>query len=115
MHAWNGTWGVIAVGLLAGQGLIFQSYGSNPEYSGDFSPASDQSNLSEAPTDFFRQYGCILGGNGRLLGAQIIYLMWLCGALPQASLLAAPVQRPEGRAARRAAVQAAMLGQWGQG
>lgn len=80
VHAWNGSWGVIAVGLLAGQGLIFQSYGSDPSYTGDFALNSDQSNLSDAPSDYFRQYGCLLGGNGRLLGAQIIYLMWLCGA-----------------------------------
>ena len=81
VHAWNGSWGVIAVGLLAGKGLIFQSYGSDPSYSGDFSLNSDQSNLSDAPDAYFRQWGCILGGNGRLLGAQIIYLMWLCGEL----------------------------------
>ena len=27
------------------------------------------------------QYGCFFGGDGKLLGAQIIYLMWLTGAL----------------------------------
>ena len=85
MHAWNGTWGVIATGLLAGQGLVLQSYGSNPEYSGDFVLAGDQSNLNVAPNDYFRQWGCFLGGNGRLLACQLIYLMWLCGALPACS------------------------------
>ena len=79
VHAWNGSWGVIATGLLAGKGLVLQSYGSNPEYTGDFVIAGDQSNLSEAPDAWFRQWGCFLGGNGRLLGCQIIYLMWLCG------------------------------------
>ena len=85
MHAWNGSWGVIATGLLAGQGLVLQSYGSNPDYSGPFELAADQSNLNVAPTDYFRQWGCFLGGNGLLLGCQIIYLMWLCGALKPAT------------------------------
>ena len=84
VHAWNGSWGVIATGLLAGKGLILQSYGSNPSYTGDFVLASDQSNLNAAPNAYFRQWGCFLGGNGRLLAAQIIYLMWLCGELPLA-------------------------------
>lgn len=60
VHFYNGTWGVIAVGFLAGEGLIAQSYGA------------DQNGNS-------RQYGCWLGGNGRLLGAQLIYALWLIG------------------------------------
>ena len=80
VHAWNGTWGVIAVGLLAGRGLIYASYGSNPDYAGNFAVNADGSNLPDAPPDFFRQYGCFFGGDGKLLGAQIIYLMWLTGA-----------------------------------
>lgn len=63
VHAWNGTWGVIAVGFFAGQGLITASYGPDPY------------------TGLERQYGCFLGGNGRLLGAQIIYALWLGGKL----------------------------------
>lgn len=61
VHAWNGTWGVIAVGFFAGEGLVAASYGTDP-YTG--------SN---------RQYGCFMGGNGRLLGAQVIYALWLAG------------------------------------
>lgn len=61
VHAWNGTWGVIAVGFFAGEGLIVQSYGTDP-YTGNN-----------------RQYGCFLGGDGKLLGAQIIYALWLGG------------------------------------
>ncbi len=77
VHAWNGTWGVIAVGFFAGQGLITQSYGVDPY------------------TGLERQYGCFLGGNGRLLGAQIIYACWLGGQSPlQNSLL--PVVNPSG-------------------
>jgi hypothetical protein len=64
VHAWNGTWGVIAVGLFAGDGLIAASYGQDPY------------------TMTNRQYGCFLGGNGRLLGAQLIYAVWLGGPLP---------------------------------
>ena len=63
VHAWNGTWGVIAVGFFAGQGLITQSYGLDP-FTGNA-----------------RQYGCFLGGDGKLLGAQIIYALWLGGML----------------------------------
>jgi Amt family ammonium transporter len=61
VHAWNGTWGVIAVGFFAGDGLITQAYGLNP-FTGEQ-----------------RQYGCFLGGDGHLLGAQIIYALWLGG------------------------------------
>ena len=61
VHAWNGTWGVLAVGFFAGRGLITASYGTDP-YTGNE-----------------REYGCFLGGNGRLLGAQIIYALWLGG------------------------------------
>jgi Amt family ammonium transporter len=66
VHAWNGFWGVIAVGFFAGKGLIMNSYGPNP-YSPD--PANPE----------FRQWGVLLGGDGRLLGAQVIYSFWLIG------------------------------------
>lgn len=68
VHAWNGTWGVIAVGFFAGQGLVTASYGVDP-YTGNE-----------------RQYGCFLGGDGKLLGAQIIYSLWLGGEQPELSL-----------------------------
>lgn len=64
VHAWNGTWGVLAVGFFASEGLVLQSYGSNP-YTGEN-----------------RQWGCFLGGDGKLLAAQIIYALWLGGAPP---------------------------------
>ena len=67
VHAWNGTWGVIAVGFFAGKGLINASYGLNPYVEDTSSPEA------------FRQWGCFLGGNGRLLGAQLIYAFWLAG------------------------------------
>jgi Amt family ammonium transporter len=66
VHAWNGTWGVIAVGFFAGKGLIAASYGTNP-----YSP--------DANNPEFRQWGCFLGGDGSLLGAQVIYALWLAG------------------------------------
>ena len=67
VHCWNGTWGVIAVGFLAGQGLVTQSYGL------------DQNGNQ-------RQWGCWMGGNGRLLGAQLIYAFWLAGKFCYSSL-----------------------------
>ena len=64
VHAWNGTWGVISVGFLAGQDLITNAYGLDP-YTGNQ-----------------RNFGCWLGGNGKLLGAQLVYLLWLAGQSP---------------------------------
>lgn len=58
VHLFNGTWGVIAVGFLAGQKQIAAAYGRTPETS---------------------EYGCWLGGSGRLLGAQLVYALWLAG------------------------------------
>lgn len=63
MHAWNGTWGVIAVGFFAGGSLITNSYGLNQD--------GNQ-----------RPYGCFFpGGDGALLAAQIAYALWIAGAL----------------------------------
>lgn len=59
VHAFNGTWGVWAVGFFAAKNLVNTSYGYNPFTGGD------------------REYGCFLGGSGRLLAAQIIYSIWL--------------------------------------
>lgn len=72
VHAFNGTWGVIAVGLFAGEKLISQSYGFHPYSTNPVTGASD------VP----RNYGCFMGGNGRLLAAQIVYSIWL-GGTPQ--------------------------------
>ncbi len=38
MHAWNGTWGVIAVGLFANKNLVFNAYGPNPRATGPDDP-----------------------------------------------------------------------------
>lgn len=75
VHAFNGTWGVWAVGLFAGETLITQSYGFNPYL-------TSASGASDVP----RNYGCFMGGNGRLLAAQIVYSIWL-GGRPQDCLL----------------------------
>ena len=61
VHAFNGTWGVWAVGLFAAKNLVNTSYGYNPYTQGD------------------RAYGCFLGGDGRLLAAQLVYSIWLGG------------------------------------
>lgn len=68
VHAFNGTWGVWAVGLFAAKNQVLTSYGSNPYTSGD------------------REYGCFLGGSGRLLAAQVVYSIWL-GGMPCLPLL----------------------------
>ena len=64
MHAWNGTWGVIAVGMFAAPDLITNSYGTS---------ITDGSQ---------RPFGFIFpGGGGHLLAAQIAYALFICGAL----------------------------------
>ena len=64
VHAWNGTWGVIAVGMFASADLITNSYGTS---------AFDGSQ---------RPYGFIFpGGGGHLLCAQIAYALFICGML----------------------------------
>lgn len=73
MHAFNGTWGVWAVGFFAAKNQVLTSYGSNPYTGGD------------------REYGCFLGGSGRLLAAQIVYSIWLGGTH---ILLLTHAQRP---------------------
>eukprot|EP00884_Botryococcus_braunii_P009049 jgi/Botrbrau1/18145/Bobra.53_1s0016.2 len=65
VHAWNGTWGVIAPGFFAAKTLVFNSYGPNPRAGGPDAP------------DYFRHYGCFMGGHGYLLGAQLIYAIWV--------------------------------------
>lgn len=72
MHAWNGTWGVIATGFLAGKGLIQAAYGFESEENCNSDPTAPDA----CP---FRQWGCWLGGDGHLLGAQIVYALWLIG------------------------------------
>ncbi len=56
-----GAWGVIAVGFLAGEHQILASYGTNVFTGGN------------------REYGCFLGGSGRLLAAQLVYTCWIFG------------------------------------
>ena len=68
MHAWNGTWGVIAVGAFADADLITNSYGTDVFSGGQ------------------RPYGFLFpGGGGHLLGAQIAYALFIAGALQLAS------------------------------
>ena len=74
VHAWNGTWGAIAVRFLAGKSQIQQAYGF---LNTDNNCVQDQNDPNSCP---LRQWGCWVGGDGHLLGAQIIYLLWLAGA-----------------------------------
>ena len=74
VHAFNGTWGVIAVGFFAADNLVRQSYGYHP-YKTSLTGESD------VP----RHYGCFMGGDGRLLAAQIVYSIWLGGVPPMVS------------------------------
>lgn len=73
VHAFNGTWGVIAVGFFAADNLIRQSYGYHPYKTNELTGESD------VP----RHYGCFMGGDGRLLAAQLVYSIWL-GGVPSA-------------------------------
>ena len=66
VHAFNGTWGVWAVGFFAAKNQVMTSYGANP-YTTD--------------PNAVREYGCFLGGSGRLLAAQIVYSIWLGGVI----------------------------------
>ena len=72
VHAFNGTWGVIAVGFFAADNLVRQSYGYHPY----------KTNALTGASDVPRHYGCFMGGDGRLLAAQIVYAIWLGGAPP---------------------------------
>ncbi|KAK9809026.1 hypothetical protein WJX72_008127 [[Myrmecia] bisecta] len=67
VHAANGLWGVWAVGFFAGKPLVYNAYGPNPYVSDPTNPR------------YFREYGCFLGGSGRLLAAQIVYSLWIIG------------------------------------
>lgn len=61
VHAWNGTWGVLAVGFFASADLITNSYGTGQDGN-------------------TRPYGCFFpGSNGHLLAAQIAYALWIAG------------------------------------
>lgn len=46
---------------------VYNSYGTNPRAAGPDSP------------DYYRHYGCFMGGSGNLLGAQLIYALWVAG------------------------------------
>ena len=64
----------------AAQGLITSSYGFQSityETSPGVACVQDATDPNHCP---FRQYGCWLGGDGTLLAAQIIYMLWLAGA-----------------------------------
>ncbi|KAK9811834.1 hypothetical protein WJX72_010981 [[Myrmecia] bisecta] len=67
VHAANGLWGVLAVGFFAGKPLVYNAYGPFPYVTDNTDPR------------YYREYGCFLGGSGRLLGAQIVYALWIIG------------------------------------
>ena len=62
VHAWNGVWGVISVGIFAAQELVMNSYGVSTQTNGQ------------------RPYGFIMGGGGYLFAAQLVYVLWIAGA-----------------------------------
>jgi ammonia channel protein AmtB len=65
VHAWNGVWGVIAVGMFASPDLITNSYGTS---------VFDGSQ---------RPYGFVFSGSdGHLLVTQIAYALFISRALP---------------------------------
>ena len=65
VHAWNGLWGVIAVGMFAAPDLITNSYGT-----GVFDGAQ-------------RPYGFVFSGSdGHLLVAQIAYALFITSTFP---------------------------------
>ena len=74
VHAWNGGVGVLAPGFIASQGLIAAAYGFE---STDGVCVENSNDPNHCP---FLQHGCFLGGDGHLLGAQIIYFLWIVGA-----------------------------------
>ena len=63
VHCWNGTWGLIAPGLFSAQDLIQNAYGTIP-----------------TTTNPRTHYGCFLGGDGNLLAAQLIDVLFIAGA-----------------------------------
>ena len=76
VHAWNGLWGVIAVGMFAAPDLITNSYGT-----GVFDGAQ-------------RPYGFVFSGSdGHLLCAQIAYALFITSAFPQPLCPIASVSR----------------------
>ena len=46
VHAWNGTWGVLAVGLFANKNLVFNAYGPTL---GPPAPATQPTSATLAP------------------------------------------------------------------
>lgn len=63
VHAWNGVWGLIAPGLFSAQVLIQSAYGVRTDNGG--------------PRIY---YGCFMsGGNGNLLGAQLVTVLFIAG------------------------------------
>lgn len=63
VHAWNGTWGLIAPGFFSAEVLIRAAYGARP----------DNGNLRT-------EYGVFMsGGSGRLLAAQLVTVLFIIG------------------------------------
>lgn len=60
IHGFGGMWGVVATGLFATQDFVLECYGQLADGS-------------------LRQYGWWVGGNGKLLGAQIVWVLVIIG------------------------------------
>ena len=60
IHGFGGMWGVVATGLFATQDFVLETYGQLADGS-------------------LRQYGWWQGGNGKLLGAQIVWVLVIIG------------------------------------
>ena len=63
VHCWNGTWGLISPGLFSAEDLINNAYGNIP-----------------TTTNPRTHYGCFLGGDGNLLAAQLVDVLFIAGA-----------------------------------
>ncbi len=63
VHCWNGTWGLIAPGLFSAEDLIANAYGNIP-----------------TTTNPRTHFGCFLGGDGNLLAAQLVDVLFIAGA-----------------------------------
>jgi Amt family ammonium transporter len=62
VHCWNGTWGLIAPGLFSAEDLIANAYGNIP-----------------TTTNPRTHFGCFLGGDGNLLAAQLVDVLFIAG------------------------------------
>lgn len=68
VHMWAGGWGLVAIGFFARSEFVTQVYGYQP-----------------GTEDSVRHHGAFMGGGGRLLGVQLLYIVviyaWVGGLL----------------------------------